>query len=441
MHNNFKPLSLAVAVAAAAVSGQAMAGAFQLNEQSVSGQGTSGAGRASSVNDATIVHGNPAGMSFLNRAQVTGGGVYLTVDSDIDNASGSASGSNEGDMVPNTVIPFGFYVQPINDNLHFGLGVYAPYGLITDYEGQFQGRFFGDRSKVEVVTVQPTISVKFSDQFSAGFGLTYNQIDGELTANTQGGPVGFFDQTGAFTPTGVAGEGDIDIEGDDNAWGYTLGMMYKPWEHTTFGFAYHSEVDYDLEGKARFTNVRGTGSPTVVPGLGPVVPVGTATQQTDADLSITLPAVWDFSVTHELNDRWTLMAGAAMTDWSEFEEIRVENDVREIVEAQNYEDSWQYSVGTAYQLNQAWVLRTGLTYDETPIKEDYRSVRVPSDDRVIFSLGAGWTPMEDLTVDVAYSYIHETEASLSQEEENRGTYEADYDNTAQAFGAQVTYRF
>ena len=436
MHNNFKPLTLAVAVATAALSGQAMAGAFQLNEQGVSGQGTSNAGRASTVTDATIVFGNPAGMSFLDRAQVTAGTAFLTVDTDIDSAG---DGSNEGDMVPDTFIPFGFYVQPINDNLHFGLGVYAPFGLITDYEGQFEGRFYGDRSKVEVVTIQPTISVKFSEQFSAGFGLTYNQIDGELTANTPGGPVGLFDgTTGApLGGNGLAGEGDVDVEGDDNAWGFTFGAMYKPWEHTTFGFAYHSEVEYDLEGKARFTNVRAA-QPGPVPGS---VAAGTFSQQTDADLSITLPEVWDFSVTHELNDRWTVMAGAAMTNWSEFDELRVENDVREIVEAQNYEDSWQYSIGTAYQLNPQWVLRTGLAYDETPIKDEYRSVRVPSDDRIIFSLGAGWTPTPDLTVDVAYSYIHESDAEISQEEENRGTYEADFENTAQAFGAQLTYRF
>ncbi|USZ51913.1 outer membrane protein transport protein [Halomonas sp. DN3] len=437
MHNNFKPLTLAVAVATAALSGQAMAGAFQLNEQGVSGQGTSNAGRASTVTDATIVFGNPAGMSFLDRAQVTAGTAFLTVDTDIDSAG---DGSNEGDMVPDTFIPFGFYVQPINDNLHFGLGVYAPFGLITDYEGQFEGRFYGDRSKVEVVTIQPTISVKFSEQFSAGFGLTYNQIDGELTANTQGGAVGLFDAaTGA--PLGgnsLAGEGDVDVEGDDNAWGFTFGAMYKPWEHTTFGFAYHSEVEYDLEGKARFTNVRVPQLSNDVPGA---IEVGTISPQVDADLSITLPEVWDFSVTHELNDRWTVMAGAAMTNWSEFDEIRVENDFSEIVEAQNYEDSWQYSIGTAYQLNPQWVLRTGLAYDETPIKDEYRSVRVPSDDRIIFSLGAGWTPTPDLTVDVAYSYIHESDAEISQDEENRGTYEADFENTAQAFGAQLTYRF
>ncbi|MCA1773855.1 MAG: outer membrane protein transport protein, partial [Halomonas sp.] len=63
MHNKFNKLTLAASVATAAFASQAQAGGYQLNEQSVSGQGYSHAGRSSNVNDATIVFGNPAGMS------------------------------------------------------------------------------------------------------------------------------------------------------------------------------------------------------------------------------------------------------------------------------------------------------------------------------------------------------------------------------------------
>ncbi|PWV67672.1 outer membrane protein transport protein (OMPP1/FadL/TodX) [Halomonas sp. A11-A] len=84
MKNKFNRLSLAVAIAAAAFASQAHAGGYQINEQSVSGQGYGHAGRSSNVNDATIVFGNPAGMSFLDRAQVTAGGTYLNVNTDIN---------------------------------------------------------------------------------------------------------------------------------------------------------------------------------------------------------------------------------------------------------------------------------------------------------------------------------------------------------------------
>lgn len=91
MHNNFKKLTLAAAVAAVTFASQANAGGYQINEQSVSGQGYGHAGRSSNVNDATIVFGNPAGMSFLDRAQFTVGGTFLSVNTDIDNATSSRS--------------------------------------------------------------------------------------------------------------------------------------------------------------------------------------------------------------------------------------------------------------------------------------------------------------------------------------------------------------
>ncbi|MBZ9558197.1 MULTISPECIES: TonB-dependent receptor [unclassified Modicisalibacter] len=423
MDNKINKLALAIAAASTVLSGQALAGGFQLNEQSVSAQGSAFAGRTSNVTDASIVFGNPAGMSFLERAQVTGGATYLDVDSDIDDASGTTAlgtpispASNEGDMVPGKTIPFGYFVQPINDHLHFGLGVYAPFGVITDYEDDFEGRYFGNYSDVEVVTVQPTLSIKFSDQFSAGFGITYNHIEGELERATYGGPFG---------------DGHVKVKGDDDAYGFTFGMMYKPLETTTLGVTYRSDVDYGLEGHLDTDNIYAGGA-------GPLPDASY-----DASLDITLPETIDFSVTHEVNDRWTVMAGAALVKWSSFDELVIENDspLGTRVETQDYEDAWQYAVGTAYQLTPSWVVRAGVAYDESPIRDSVRTVRVPSSDRMIYSLGAGWTPTPDLTIDVAYTYLKEDTAPVDETAATSGSYRADYENSAQGFGAQLTYRF
>ncbi|MEC9481971.1 MAG: TonB-dependent receptor [Halomonas sp.] len=439
MQNNVNKLTLAIAMATTTLSGQAVAGGFQLNEQSVSAQGNAFAGRTSNVQDATIVFGNPAGMSFLDRAQVTAGATYLNVESDIEDVSssraidagfaggnvpsgvqvplGAVPGGSEGDMVPSQTIPFGYFVQPINDHLHFGLGVYAPFGVVTDYEDNFEGRYFGTYSDVKVMTVQPTLSIKFSDQFSAGFGVTYNRIEGELES---------------ATPDFGTGEGRVNVQGDDEAWGFTFGMMYKPVESTTLGVAYRSDVDYELEGDVEYDNVA-----SVLPGR---------SLTTDAALNITLPETIDFSVTHDLSERWTIMAGAALVKWSSFDRLLIENAVGDIEEPQDYEDAWQYALGLSYHVNSTLTLRTGVAYDESPISDEVRTVRVPSGDRTIFSLGAGWTPTPNLTLDVAYTYLTEDTAPVSQSRSYAGgiletSYEADYENEAHGFGAQVTYRF
>ncbi|WP_110647937.1 OmpP1/FadL family transporter [Salinicola peritrichatus] len=426
MSYRYNRLSLAIVLIGATASGQAMAGAFQLQEQSVSGQGTSWAGRASNVQDATIVFGNPAGMSFLDRAQLTAGTHYIDASSDIRNQSGSqpqgmtgltqTTGSEDGDMIPHKAIPFGYYVQPLDDRWSFGLGVYAPFGLITDYNDDFKGRYFGNYSEVEVITAQPTLSYRFNEQFAIGVGITYNTINGELESKTPNP-----------TAPSAAGDGTVNVDGDDEAWGYNIGLIYRPVESTTLGLTYRSKVDYTLDGDIHADNVFGYPDQNA---------------RGDASLDITLPETIDFSVTHQLDDRWTVMAGATYIRWSRFDELVVDNNLNiPVEEQQDYEDAWQYSAGLSYQPNPQWVFRGGIAYDESPIKDSVRTVRVPSADRTLVSIGAGWTPIPDLTIDAAYSYIWEDRADVDLQDENGNSYQAEYDNSLNLFGVQATYRF
>lgn len=447
MNNKFNKLTLAAAVTAAFAS-QAHAGGYQINEQSVSGQGYSHAGRSSNINDATIVYGNPAGMSFLDRAQLTAGGTFLSVNTDISNVNASQSspaflqatggltdtlpvtGSNNGDMVPGTLVPFAFYAHPVNEQLAFGFGVYAPFGSKTEYESGFQGRNQGNYTEVKVMTAQPTVSYRFSDQWSVGAGLTYNRVEGELRR-----------QVPAATPLGLT-EVDSRVEGDDEAWGYNLGVIYQPVPETTLGLTYRSKVDFTLDGSF-------TASSPALDALG----VGTITDS--ASLDLTTPETVNFSLTQQMSDNLKLMFGASWARWSRFDQILVTGTERGVItnEQQNYSNAWAFSTGGEYQLTPQLALRAGLALDFTPTQDSTRSVRIPSDDRRIFSIGAGWSPTPDLTFDVAYSYLTERSTQVDQTKTDSFTvggqqtppitsnYSADYKNEAHGIGAQLTYRF
>ncbi|MBV4496805.1 outer membrane protein transport protein [Pseudomonas sp. SWRI12] len=415
-------LGLAVTLA----STQLFASGFALNEQSISGMGTGFAGRSSSADDASTVFGNPAGMSRLKRQQVTGGFAAIDASTDIDDASGTQSGTNKGDMVPLTGVPMGYYVKPIDDQWAFGLGVYAPFGLITDYENGFQGRSFGSKSEVKVVTFQPTVSYAFNDKVSIGFGPTINRISGSLESQL-----------------GVPGlpEAGVEIKGDDIGYGYNIGVLVQATDTTRVGLTYHSKVKYKLEGHTEVSPGAGTPPPLLTDG------------RYDASLDITTPESVDFSVTQQINDAWTVYAGSTWTRWSRLKEITVENEgtstgggllnpaLGTITEEQNWHDTWAYAIGTSYQLNKQWVLRTGLTFDQAPTNNTDRSPRIPTGDRTIFSLGAGWSPTEDLTIDVAYSYLKEEKVNVSGSNALGQSYSAKYENSANGFGVGATYRF
>ncbi len=412
-------LKTGLAVAITATSSNGFASGFALNEQSISGMGTSFAGRSSSADDASTVFGNPAGMARLKRDEVYVGAAVIHAKSDISHASANAgplalSGSNNGDMVPTTGVPMGYYVKPLDDKVTFGLGIYVPFGLMTDYESNFQGRYYADKSYVRVITVQPTLSYRFNDKLSVGFGPTFNHIEGELTSSL-------------FTPLG---DGKVKVKGDDVAVGFNAGMLYEFTPQTRAGLTYHSRVKYKLEGDTRVE----------------ASPLAGIAGKYDANLDLTTPESVDMSITHDLTDALTLHVGSTWTRWSRFKEIRIENDgapaaFTTIVEEQNWHDTWAHALGLSYKLNPQWTLRTGIAVDQSPTNNVDRSPRIPSGDRTIFSVGAGWSPNQDMTIDVAYSYLQEESVDVNHASATRGTYSARYKNSAHGLGASLSYRF
>ena len=419
-----------LALAIGALSSQALANGLAINEHSASGMGTAFAGRSSNVLDASTVAANPAGMSKLERREVSGGLAFIHALTDIEPAAGNASGTTDGDMVPFSTIPFGYYVTPINDKLHFGLGLYVPFAVASDYEKNFQGRYKGLHSAVEVVNLQPTISYKVNDQVSVGAGLVISRIYGKLTNN--------------LTFNSALPDAKVDIEGDDIAYGFNAGVLVDINDQLSWGLTYKSQIKYGLEGDTKVSDV------DVRTGM------DTLNGTYDATVDITMPESIDTSVTYRLDDQWTLYGGATWTRWSRLDALVVKNKdahpaLTELTEDLKWEDTWSFAVGASYQLNPQWVLRAGLALDESPTNDTHRTTRIPVSDRTIFSVGAGWNINQDMTLDLAYSYLMEDEGKVSQADKSlppamggitiQPGYSAKYENSAHGLAAQLTYRF
>ncbi|MGL4319149.1 MAG: OmpP1/FadL family transporter, partial [Pseudomonas sp.] len=347
-------LKTTLALAVSAISTHSLGNGIAINEQSVSGMGTAFAGRASSVNDASVLYGNPAGLSKLKRAEVVGGFGLVKANVDIDDSSAE---THKGDMVPLTPVPFAYYASPIDEDFSWGLGMYVPYALISDYEKSFGGRYKGLYSKVEVVTLQPTLSYRVNDRVSVGFGPTLNKIKGKLVNNLDNSAVG------------GTGETKVGIKGDDTALGFNAGVLVDVTDQLTWGLTYHSKVEYTLEGRTRVSG--GTGL------------VGLFNGEYDASLDFTTPETVDTSVSYQFDDKWTFHAGTTFTRWSRLQEIVVENTgtplglLDEVSEQLKWHDTWSYAIGATYQLNPQWVLRTGMALDPSPAENAHRTVRIP----------------------------------------------------------------
>ncbi len=409
MKINHKYLALMIAT----FSGSAWSAGFALNEQSIKSMGMSQAGRSATAADATTLFANPAGMTQLTGTNMSGNATFIYAPADIENAQGSQAGTNNGDMIPTTWVGAGFMTHQMNDQLTIGIGNYAPFGLATNYESSFQGRYFGDKSKVKVIAIQPTIAYKLTPELSIGMGISVSKLEGLLSAYS------------------IALTNPVEVNGDDISYGYNVGVLWQVMPQTRIGFDYRSKTDYNLKGTTELT---GTGI------------------EFPATLDISTPATFELSVSHELNPNVNIHGSVGLTQWSVLEKLVIENGggasgaFKTSIEELDWKDSWAYSVGADWKMDDALTLRAGLGIDKTPVTDSHRSVRVPSEDRTVLSVGLSYDINDKMSIDAAYMYLKEDTAHVSASKSVASingpiTYSADYKGIAHLIGAQLNMKF
>src|SRR5574343_39502 len=186
MHKTFNP-RLIPALIAVAFSGSAAAAGFQLfGEQSASGIGNAGAGSAAVAENAGTIYYNPAGMTQLQRLEVSGGVTAVKTNFEFsDNGSSvgtalgpSGDGGNGGGW---GYVPNAYMSMALNKDLYVGLGIGAPFGLKTGYNNPWQGAAQSISFDIKTVNINPSIAWRANEWVSLGFGLNWQKIDAEYT--------------------------------------------------------------------------------------------------------------------------------------------------------------------------------------------------------------------------------------------------------------------
>ena len=397
MHNKFQGNLIALAVASilGGASTLASAAGFALIEQSASGMGNAFAGAAATAEDASTVFYNPAGMSRLEGSQITVGGHLIDLSAKFSNSGSSKPaaivtnplGGNGGDAGGIAVVPNFYFVMPIGERLNFGVGVNAPFGLKTEYDDNWAGRFQGIKSDLMAINVNPALSFKVNDVFSVGVGANYQRLKAELTNAVVLGP---------------NTEGRAKLEADDDAWGWNAGVLFQPTSSTKIGASYRSKLNYKLDGTTTVTTATGA---VVAPASGPTT------------AAVTLPDSFSLSLAQKLNDQWEFLADATYTKWSEINRINIVDSTNGTLRDSlvlDFDNTWRYSIGANYKLNDGWTLKGGVAYDQSPVKgATTRSVRLPDNDRTWLSLGASMKILNSGKLDFGYSHLFIKDADIN----------------------------
>ncbi|MCF6210985.1 MAG: OmpP1/FadL family transporter [Gammaproteobacteria bacterium] len=392
------------------------AGGFALIEQGVKGLGNAYAGAAASAEDASTIFFNPAGMTLLDGHQAIVGLHIIQPSTKFSDNGSNTSGGNGGDAADLAVIPNLFLVADINDEVKLGLGISVPFGLGTNYDKDWKGRYQAVETTVEVININPSLAFKVNPQWSVGLGANIQYFKAKLTNAVD------------FSALG-APDGFSDITGDSWGFGYNLGVLFAPSEATRIGLAYRSQVKHSLDGEADFT----------LPAAAVQVLPAIAVQLADTDISgdIDLPSTLSLSLFHQFSDAWTLLADITRTGWSSYDKLVIEFDnpaKGPSTEVNNWEDVNRYSVGVNFTPNQTWIYRAGFAFDESPVPSaELRSARSPGSDRTWLALGFGYQASKNLTFDLGYAHLFAKDADIDRARAGatgdllKGSYESDVD--------------
>ncbi|MET6757683.1 MULTISPECIES: outer membrane protein transport protein [unclassified Pseudoalteromonas] len=410
-----------IAASLAFVSADSFAAAFQLSEQNASGLGRAYAGEASIADDASVVARNPALMTLFKEKQLSVVAIGVIPDVSLEGESAPAgideSSLDDDSIAPSAVVPAAYFTMPYSDKISLGFGAFSNFGLSTDFDDDYSAGQIAGKTEIFTVNLNASVAYKVTEKFSYGIGLNVIYAEAEIVRHLGETPLPLPAQTEAR-----------NLKGDDTGFGLNVGLMYQLDDNSRFGFNYRTETDITFDGdfsSALPTNLGGTNG-VKYPGA----------------VDITLPAIAEFSGSHQLDDKLGLHYSVLWTGWSSFESLEAQvtaptgDKFIGFSKDESFSDSMRYAIGSDYQYSENLLLRAGVAYDESPVSQDHLSISIPDTDRFWFSFGGNYAIDQQSNVDLGVSIIRGKTQNFKED-----GFEFESEGNAVLIGAQYNYKF
>lgn len=446
-----------VAGAMLVMAGGAAASGFALIEQNASGLGNAYAGAAASAEDASTIFFNPAGMSKLTGKQVTVAAHAITPSAKFTNTASTAAaggftvGPAGKDAGSTALVPSAYFSWEIDPKLSAGLGLGAPFGLKTEYDPGWTGRFHAITSQIKTMNLNPSVAYKVNEGLSVGAGLDWQRIDATLTKAINYTAVAVAAGIPVPGTVPLAAEGSNSLVASDSAWGFNFGALFNVNPETTLGLTYRSAMSYTLSGTATYF-----GRPAALTAAA-AGSAALAAQIGDSAITanLKLPATFSLALKYQPNAQWDVLVDATQTQWSSIQSLDIFRSSgistgRSLESVPfNWRDTWRVGVGANYRYNEQWLARLGAAYDQTPTSDTYRIARLPDSDRTWLSLGGQYKPNKASAVDFGYAHLFMKNAAINMNTpvlsaslvSGRGALVGSYSNQVDILSVQYAHSF
>lgn len=459
---------LAVVASLTLLQSDARAQGFGINEIGTCAASRGFAVTGSPCDDASSIFWNPGALSARKGWNVLAGLAAIQINGSF--VQDTTFREHEGD-VPLALVPHLFVnYAPEASKLNYGLGVYAPYGLTSQWKDDFPGRFLAKKASLATVYVQPNVSYQLNDVWSIGGGPVIGHSTVELIqaldlSEQSPSPGVTFAQLGIPLRTEF---GRANLNGDAFAYGAHLGIFARPNDRWTMGLRFLTPLEFEYEGaEATFSQTNTgivlppgnpicVGNPAACGGdpnasanidaiLAAQFTTGGALVAQDVSTKITHPAQIQAGFGYSGFANWLLSADYAWTGWKRFNELPVDfggpAPDRVLIEDYNNTSALRVSAQRAF-MNGAQ-LRLGYSGVASAAPDETVTPLLPEQDRAYGSIGGSYPITSNLTIEGAFlrvfapgkrgRIVERTARSQTATQLNTGV----YDLTANVFSFSI----
>jgi long-chain fatty acid transport protein len=385
------------------------AGGYQVNEHGARATGMGGA-VFSNIMDASAIYFNAGALGFIPGTDIVLGSTLIFPSSKF---TGPATQNTETEMESNMYYPSVLYASHTLENgLSLGLGVFNPYGLGTEWNESWGGRYLGTESTLRTFFINPTVAYRINDMIGVGIGFNYVLATVKLKQAQE--------LRLLVPPFTELPDGRASLEGDGTGVGWNIGLYLKPHQDINIGLAYRSKVTIDVDGEAEIDVSQAA---QLFPLWSQLLVGGNATTE------FVTPANLHVGLSYFGLENLSLNLGFQYIFWEDVERILIDfedktylPDGTAIQDQQvlpfNYENGYIFRFGLEYALNEKLDLRAGYLFDSNPSQDEYLTPRLPDSDRHGITLGFGYKLSDLVTVDVGYMFLSFVEREITDSEIN-----------------------
>lgn len=379
-----------------------LASGFQINENGARAMGMANA-FTGLANDVSTVFFNPAGMTQLDGTFFSAG---VSLIAPMTKFTGPTPLTNEYKLKSKVYTPFTLYVShKLNENIFVGLSVNNPYGLGTEWDKTWAGRYLAVDTEIRTFFFQPTIAYKFNDQFSIGVGVNIAYGDVKISKSLPlRDPVTLASRPDAYTT----------LKGNGTSVGFNIGFLWKPVKEFSLGVDYRSKNKFTFEGSA-------STSPATLDFVHPLAgPMSIKLPYGDASAPLTTPENIVVGVAVKPSKCWTVAADFQYVGWKSYDQLEItfkdytnpQTGSKVSSSYRGYKNVYIARVGAEYLLNETSAIRFGLLYDKNPVEDKLVEPTLPDADRIGVTAGFGYKITDNVSVDVSYFYLHFMERKI-----------------------------